>query len=357
VTQTSKHSQSPAPKTIFLTGATGLVGSYAARWLVSRGHEVRALVRPESRLDLLAEARDKVAYVQGDLSDWEALERGMRGADAVVHAAGMVSMDMRKKRQLRQINAEATALMTHVALDVGVPHFAFISSIAAIGRSTDEQHIDEETAWQDSPYNSVYARSKFAGEREVWRAGEEGLPFSIINPAVVLGAGFWKESSASFFRQVYKGLPFMPGGSTAFVDVRDLAQLIGAVVEGGPTGERLIAAAENASWREVIAVTARCMDRPSPGRAMPDWLGTVAPTLARIQRLFSGGEPLVTSESLRLAQAKYTYHTGRAKERYGFAYRSLEETIRESVGVFLKTFPQGKNWGVLGFFHGEKDGI
>lgn len=354
MTRTSNNSQSPTPKTIFLTGATGLVGSYAARYLVSRGHEVRALVRPESRLELLAEARDKVTYVQGDLSDWEALEKGMRGADAVIHAAGMVSMDMRKKRQLRQINAQATALMTHVALDVGVPHFVFISSIAAIGRSSDEQHIDENTAWQDSPYNSVYARAKFAGEREVWRAGEEGLPFSIINPAVVLGAGFWKESSASFFRQVYKGLPFMPGGNTAFVDVRDLAQLIGEVVEGGPTGERMIAAAENVSWREVITATARCMDRPSPDRAIPNWLSAIAPTLARVQHLFSGGEPLVTRESLRLAQAKYTYNTDRAKERYGFAYRPLQETIRESVEVFLKTFPQGKNWGVLGFFYEGK---
>src|SRR4051794_28432570 len=72
-------------KTIFVTGATGLVGSHAVEEALRRGHRVRALVRASSdtrRLDAWG-----VEKVPGDLADAEALRRGVASADWVFNCA------------------------------------------------------------------------------------------------------------------------------------------------------------------------------------------------------------------------------------------------------------------------------
>ncbi len=66
------------PKTIFITGATGLVGSHAAEEALKRGHRVRALVRPTSDTRWLD--RWGVERIIGDLEDRDALRAGVDGS-------------------------------------------------------------------------------------------------------------------------------------------------------------------------------------------------------------------------------------------------------------------------------------
>jgi dihydroflavonol-4-reductase len=68
-----------------------------------------------------------------------------------------------------------------------------------------------------------YAISKYNGEREVWRGTEEGLNAVIVNPGIVLGPGFWHQSSGKLIETCYKGNPFYTNGSSATIDARDVA--------------------------------------------------------------------------------------------------------------------------------------
>ena len=65
----------------FVTGATGFLGSHVARQLLSRGAELRLLVRPTSRVDNIADL--PAERVLGDLRDLESLKRGMSGCEFV----------------------------------------------------------------------------------------------------------------------------------------------------------------------------------------------------------------------------------------------------------------------------------
>ncbi len=73
---------------VLLTGATGLLGGALLELLLAEGHEVRCLVRAESpnasRLDA-----GLVEILRGDASDEEDLYRALKGADALVHVAGI----------------------------------------------------------------------------------------------------------------------------------------------------------------------------------------------------------------------------------------------------------------------------
>src|SRR3954462_4286399 len=101
-------------KTIFITGATGLVGGHAAEEGIRRGHRVRALVRPTSDTRWLDEWG--VEKVPGDLADQPSLRRGVAGADWVLNCAAKVG-DWGTLEEFRALNVAALELLLEAAAD------------------------------------------------------------------------------------------------------------------------------------------------------------------------------------------------------------------------------------------------
>ena len=95
-------------KTIFITGATGLVGSHAAEEALKRGHRVRVLVRPTSDTRWLDQWG--VDRIVGDLEDPEALRAGAAGADWIFNCAANVG-DWGTLEEFRRLNVEALRLL------------------------------------------------------------------------------------------------------------------------------------------------------------------------------------------------------------------------------------------------------
>src|SRR5664280_1289217 len=90
----------------FVTGATGFLGSHVARQLLSRGAELRLLVRPTSRLDNIVDL--PAERVVGDLRDSESLKRGMSGCEFVFHVAADYRLWTRNGQELYDSNVEGT---------------------------------------------------------------------------------------------------------------------------------------------------------------------------------------------------------------------------------------------------------
>src|SRR5690348_7476053 len=109
-----------SPKRIFITGATGLVGSHVAEEALRRGHQVRALVRESSDTRWLDQWG--VEQVVGDLSDPEALRRGVAGADWVFNCAAKVG-DWGTLEEFRRLNVEAFRHLLDAAADSRIERF------------------------------------------------------------------------------------------------------------------------------------------------------------------------------------------------------------------------------------------
>lgn len=334
---------------VLVTGGTGFIGSYLTRLLIARGYEVRALRRANSPMDLIAPVAGQVEWVEADVTDLPALEDAFAGVTHVCHCAAMVSFHPRDVRRMMQINVEGTANMVNLALDCGVQKFVHVSSIAALGRAKDRPELSESSSWVQSSGNSQYAISKYRSEQEVWRGQAEGLPVAIVNPSVVLGSGFWQSGSGQMFQKVHEGLRFWSVGRTGVVDVRDVAQAMLLLLESGVTAERYILNAVNIPFRDLFFQVADALGAKRPAIKVSPMLAEVAWRVEWLKEKLTGAQPIVTRESARSSVSQFFYDNAKSLTLPGFAYRPLEQTIRETAAQFLEAAKDGYRPMILPF--------
>src|SRR6201997_2445032 len=117
---------------VFLTGATGFVGSHVARAFAAAGADLRLLVRKTSRLDNLQGIPAET--VVGDLAEPESLRTGLRGSDALVHVAADYRLWVRDPDAMYRANVDGTRDLLKVARETGVRRVVYTSSVAKVAQ-------------------------------------------------------------------------------------------------------------------------------------------------------------------------------------------------------------------------------
>jgi nucleoside-diphosphate-sugar epimerase len=325
---------------VFVTGGTGLVGSYLIKTLLDAGTPVRALRRRPHDGDVLSGDGDRrVEWVEGDILDIESLEEGMRGVRQVYHCAALVSFNPRQAARLFKVNVEGTANVVNAALLNGVQKLAHVSSVASLGRNPAGSPTDESMNWEEETNKSIYAKSKYAGEMEVWRGMAEGLETIIVNPSTILGAGDWKRGSAKLFKSVYDEFPWYTEGVNGFVDVRDVADALIRLMDSPIHSRRFILSSENWSYQRLFNEIADQFGKRNPYKKVSPFLAEVIWRLEKIKGLLSGKDPLLTKETARTAQAISLFDNRKVQEALpGFRFTPLEEAVRYHCTLFKANY-------------------
>lgn len=319
--------------TVLVTGGTGFLGAYIIDELVRQGYAVRALRRNSSKLPFFIPQTtwDNVEWVEGDILDVVSLQDALVGVDAVIHSAAVVSFAKEDRRQMYQVNVDGTANVMNMALEAGIKRVVHISSVAALGRTADGGMVDEDKKWEDTKINTHYAKSKYRGELEVWRAMGEGLPAVILNPSTILGYGDWHSSSSAIFRNMYNGFPWYSPGINGFVAVQDVARASVAMLQNDITESRFIVNGDNWPFKKLLETIADGFNRRRPHRQTTPLLAAIAWRMEKIKSFFSGHKPLLTKESARVAHSKTRFNNQKILNTLpGFQFTPLEQAIHEA---------------------------
>jgi dihydroflavonol-4-reductase len=320
---------------VLVTGGTGFFGQHLLKQLIDRGEKVRAIYRKMPAEFRDERIRTEVEWVTGDILDINGLVDVMNGVQDVYHCAAMVSFDPRHKKEIMKVNVRGTTNVVNAALEVGVRKLGYISSIAAIGRSSFDTYVTEETTWDDKGINTVYAISKRFAEREVWRGFAEGLNAVIINPSLIIGTGKWSEGTPQFFMKVWNGLKFYPKGTAGFVDVEDTARAIILLMKSAITGERFILNGENLPHREFFSMIADKLGKPHPNIKATRLLAEVAWRAEALRSTLTGNTPLITKETVRISEKAYFYDNTKIKNAIGIEFTPIRKTIDSTADEFL----------------------
>ncbi|MFH1353485.1 MAG: NAD(P)-dependent oxidoreductase [bacterium] len=202
---------------ILLTGATGFIGKNLLDFLGE--HEVYCLVRNSEKYEKIK--RDNTRPVYGDLT---ALDGELPEVEVIIHLAGLIRG---RKSQYYKVNGGGMKNLVEKARRLkNLKKFIYVSSQAAAGPGTLENPKKENEI--ETPV-SDYGLSKLLGEKIL---KESGLPYLILRPVSVYGAG---DRDVFFaFRMVQSGIVFLPSGKR-FVNLVSVFDVCGGIMKAVDT--------------------------------------------------------------------------------------------------------------------------
>ena len=313
---------------ILVTGASGLVGAHLIKSLLAKGKSVTALYR--STVPNF-EGTEKVKWVKGDILDFESLENAMEGVIQVYHCAAIVSFAPGQAASMLHANVEGTANVVNVCLDKNIQKLVYVSSVAALGRIRETAPVDETSNWTPETSNSVYGKSKYLAEMEVWRGMGEGLNVAIVNPVIILGAGDWNKGSSEIFKSAYNAFPWYTEGVSGFVDVMDVVDAMQLLMESDTSGERFVISAQNVKYKDIFTQIATAFNKPAPHKKVTPFLAAIVWRLEALKGIFTGKTPLLTKETAATAQAVVHFDNSKFLKAFpAFKYRTIESTIQRA---------------------------
>ena len=323
-------------KKTLVTGAAGLLGVYLIRELLKTNEPVIAIYRSKIPTQLSPEEQAQVTWIQGDILDVLFLAEVMEDCDKVYHCAGLVSFSPKRVKDLYKINVDGTANIVNACLAAGVNKLIHVSSVASLGRKRNGQTVTEIVKWDDNANPSVYGKTKYLGELEVWRGIAEGLNAVIVNPVIILGKGDWHSGSGATFKNAYNEFPWYTEGSSGFVDGEDVAKAMVMLMDSEITAERFILSAENWTYRGLFTAMAKGFGKKPPSRKVTPLLAALVWRLEAIKGWITGQDPLLTKETAETAQQTVKFDNTKILNALpGFSFKPLQQTIEESCSYYL----------------------
>jgi len=317
-------------KPTLVTGASGFLGWHVARLLVERGHSVRALVRPSSRISEL-----DAEPVIGDLRDPDSLNRAVAGCGLLFHAAADYRLWAADESELYRSNVEGTRNMLEAARKAGVERVVYTSTVGCIGiPQGGEGNEESPVALEDM--KGAYKRSKFLAERAALEFAASGFPVTIVNPTAPIGDHDIKPTpTGKIVLDFLKGdMPALIDTGLNVVDARDVAigQLLAC--ERGKPGERYLLGAENLTLAEILAKLAAITGKPAPTVKLPYAVAYAAGVVTTAWARISGTPPRAPLDAVRMARKKMFVTHAKAARELGYAPGPAEGALARAVEWF-----------------------
>jgi nucleoside-diphosphate-sugar epimerase len=243
---------------VFVTGATGYIGSATVRELLAAGHQVLGLARSEANAAMLATIG--VEILHGSLDDLDSLRRGAADSDGVIHTAFIHNFsDMAKATQtdLSAIETIGAVLEGSSKPFVIASAMLMLASFLPPGRTRTEEDVA----------NAGSVVPRIASENTTIALAKRGVRSSIVRlPPTVHGEGDHGFLPILINIARTKGVSAYPGdGSNRWPAVHrlDAAHLFRLALEKAPAGSVLHAVAdEGVPVREIAGVISRRLDVP-----------------------------------------------------------------------------------------------
>jgi dihydroflavonol-4-reductase len=356
---------SPGRDRVFLTGATGFVGSHILKALVETGFSVRALVRnchPErserserSRRTATQESHDptpdstrktwdteggetkkerayalsgngratarvendrsaNVEYITGDLTRPGDLVEALRDCRYLIHCAALYSFNPRDREASYQVNVIGTAGLLEAAYLAGVERGILTSSSATLGHSHGDRPADERDYALEDP-SDAYHHSKLLQERAAFASR---LPIVAILPTAPIGANDWKPTpTGNMILEYTRGKMFAkpPGhGGMNLVAVEDVARAHIAALTRGRINERYVIGGENLTMDAIWETLASITGIPAPARRAPYGLALAVAYADRIRcTVVPHAVPFAPLEGVRMSRDKMFANDAKAR--------------------------------------------
>ncbi len=321
---------------IFITGATGFVGTYVANRLAQDSHELCCLVRKTS--DTRELEKLGATLITGDITDLKSLFEGMMGCDWVINIAAIYSLWEPDRQVYKLVNIEGTKNVMECALKTSVSKVVHVSSATIFGNSLGNPLTEE------SPIGNIrfseYAQTKYEGDIIAWELyKEEGLPLVMIYPGAVLGPGDPNATGTYIQDLIHRRAPATVFNDIIFpfVHVRDVAEVIVRAAEKeNNIGEKYLVSKHNISFGKINQMVSDISGVTLPKLKLPNWLVSVNSILLTLLADLIKKPPLwgMSKDQIRTMKNGVMIDGSKVERDLGLKYTPIEVAIKEAIAFF-----------------------
>ncbi len=317
---------------VFITGATGFIGSHLVEFLLDKGAEIFALVRDLNNLKWLNGLN--IHPLEGDLVSVPALPSDI---DCVFHLAGLTKAN--RKSDYYTVNQQGTAsFFRSLISQKATPRKVIcLSSLAAAGPCRDDNPAPE-----NAPPHPItpYGKSKLLGEIEALKH-KDAIPVVIIRVTAVFGPR--DGDFLQFFRWIKKGiLPSLAAGPRflSLCYVKDLVRALDLCCQSDlESGEVLnIADPRPYNWDELGEAAGKALGKKLKRVSIPIPVVFLAALASELNSKMSGTPTIFDREKFKdMKQARWVADTRKAAEKISFSPQySMEDAVKETMDWYLQ---------------------
>ncbi|MBB6370314.1 NAD-dependent epimerase/dehydratase family protein [Chryseobacterium shigense] len=316
-------------KKVFVTGATGLLGTNTIIKLLPYDYSVIALVRKKS--SWVGEESENLRLIEGDL--FSDISEHLQDVAAVIHIAAETGQNLLNYKYYKKTNYDAAVHLFSQAATAGVKKFLFVSTANTLGYG-NSYGLGNELTPQLYPFtHSYYAQSKLEAENYLLQQSGE-TKVVIVNPTFMIGAYDRKPDSGKIIFWAWKKkIVFYPEGGKNFVHAEDVAEGIIKAVEHGRSGEKYLLANENLTYKEffrkVNTITGQnpvMIPIPKPGLII---LGLIGDGLRKLKIKTN-----LSSVNMKALRINNFYSNRKSVDELGIEYQPIDKAVEDAVRFF-----------------------
>jgi nucleoside-diphosphate-sugar epimerase len=335
---------------LFLTGATGFIGSNLAEKFVSRGYKVVALTRPVSDLRFIQKYIDngQIEIRRGDIRNKKGLGGLMNGCDTLIHCASFVG-DWGRKQDYYETNVQGTKNVFNIGEEQGINFTILVSSNAVLG---EEDCLEPKS--EESPYNprfpyllrgifesdmNHYRVSKMLAEKlAIDSSVESERDLTIVRPVWVYGPREFNAGPYIFCKSIQSGNRFFPGGKrnkfhTLYVE--DLSEMVLRLIEKRKKGVNIfnLGSEHVSTMDEFWCYFCDALGKKHPIYLQKKLMYPLGLGMEALYKLFkSKNAPLLTRARVEMGYCNNVYDVGKIRDEIGsFRDTPLREGVEKTV--------------------------
>ncbi len=316
---------------IFMTGATGYIGSYVKAMLLDKGETVHALCRNPDDL----EDHINLVKFKGDITDSDAVAAAMLGCEQVYHLAAYAKPWAKNPDTYYQINLRAVQNILDIAHRLGIQKTLFTSTAGVLGPSVSRP-VKEDDERIGEIMNEYEDSKTQAEELCLQYVKEKNMDIVIVNPPRIYGPGVDQESN-SITRMLklydagkWRVIPGDGKGIGSYVHVEDVAAGHLLAMEHGRPGQRYILSGENLSYNEFFGIMKKITGKNYRLFHAPLPIMLLGGHLMVLREKITGTPPPITPKWIKKYSYNYALDASKAQNELGYTYRNFEEGLKQT---------------------------
>src|SRR6266446_5979765 len=324
----------------FVTGGSGFVGANLVHELISRGHRVRALLRPAADERGLKGA--EFEPMRGDVSDRALLTSAMRGCDWCFHVAASYHLWLRDYAPMYAANVAGTRNVIEAAEAAGCLRIVYTSTVGCIGLPTVSNGTliptDETAPVSEAQMRNHYKLSKWQAEVVARELAAKGAPVIIVNPSAPVGPRDVKPTPTGqvLVDFLNRKMPAYLDTGLNWVHVRDVALGHILAAEKGRIGERYILGHAEGNWtmKKTFEALQEITSLPAPRFQVPYVAALAAAHIDETVSSFTGKPPKAPLAGVRMARYKMFFNPAKAVRELQLPQTPPKQALAEAVEWF-----------------------